>query len=118
MRMAFAAEDTVAKFFTASGYTVERTRNKGPDLVVLADEKRIAIEVKRAIQHRGRPRLLVDGVRPARLRDDFVAIVMPDGSVFCQPMQDHLESCWPSGQRDVTMEFVAMSQRVHGAGRS
>jgi hypothetical protein len=91
-------EITAAKYFESFGMTVRRTTGKGPDLVI---GKSVTVEVKGANYHHGKS-LRVCSVKPKRLNDDLVAIVMPDNRIIVETMTTHLSKCDKSGSRTVT----------------
>lgn len=91
-------ELTAARYFESFGMPVRRTAGKGPDLVI---GKSVTVEVKGANYHHGKS-LRVCSVTPKRLRDDLVAIVMPDNRVIVETMTSHLSKCDKSGSRTVT----------------
>lgn len=84
------------------GFCVERTTNKGPDLIFSINGSIITVEVKSVISRKNWTSHIVAPVKPRRLNDHLIAIVLPSGSVYLEDMQSHLRKCAKSGARSVT----------------
>jgi hypothetical protein len=83
------------------GYAdIVQTTSTGPDLIGFKDGRAWMFEVKGTF--RWGNKWVTNPVLPARIKDHFIAIVLPNGFVYVEPMAAHLRSCHPSGIRDVT----------------
>lgn len=97
------AEWTAKAHFEALGYSVEiNMKVAGSDLCVLKDGTLQTVEVKSAIGMKRERTWIVDKVKPNRVGDDLMAIVLPDGRVHVCAMHEHLAACSPSGFRTIT----------------
>lgn len=112
---ALRAEITAEKRFLALGFFVERTKMHGPDLTCKMNSLSYTVEVKKANQlwHKcGRSGgWRVGPVTPKRRGDDLVAMVLPNGYVYIDSMENHLRNCSNSGAR-------AISKIVNEFGKS
>jgi Holliday junction resolvase-like predicted endonuclease len=101
---AVKTESIVAKWFEQKGFTVERTKSAGPDLICKAGSVELKVEVKSACldTQKGKAYWKVGKVHPKRIRDDLVAIVMPSQRIHFEDMETHLLKCDRSGNRQIT----------------
>lgn len=98
---AVRCELVAAEFFRSLGFSVEVGHGAGPDLFCEAGNLSYTVEVKKAGLNSRRWR--VGNVKPARKKDDLVAIVLPNGRVYIDSMEHHLDACTPrDGSRSVT----------------
>lgn len=101
-----ATEKIAKEYFESLGFTVSQADIKGPDLVLTLPERpdfMKTVEVKPARRNGKAPNAYrVDRVCRNRRDDDFIAIVMPNGTIWIEPMDEHLKKCGPGGWRSVT----------------
>lgn len=98
---AVGAERAAESLFLRLGFSVDRVKRAiGPDLVCMIGEMKWTVEVKRATYNSRSWRVGV--VRPARLNDDLVAIVLPNGRVYIDSMGNHKGLTQKNGSRTVT----------------
>lgn len=99
-----AAEKLVAQHYEREGWKVQLSNGWGPDLTICNGSRTWTVEVKTVTQVRrkGRHYWYVPPPMPNRRGDDFIAIVLPDGSILIEPMCEHLAKCNRSFTRYVT----------------
>jgi hypothetical protein len=116
VRRSVWSEELVAEHFREKGYQVVRTAGRGPDLTVTDSIGSFTVEVKITSKSSSYGQCTISAVQPARRGDTFIAVVFDNGYIHLEPMNKHLEKCWPSGGRDFTELYNAKGQRISGAG--
>lgn len=94
------AENVAARRFANLGFSVEQTEGRGPDLICKLGPWTYTVEVKRAFF--SSKAWMVAKVKPKRLSDDLMAIVMPNSYVYIDSMDCHLSKAAPTGARCIT----------------
>ncbi len=92
----------VIKLIEFMGWKATKPRNKncnGVDIYAIGVDRVLSIEVKRAVQPKGKNGFRVRRVEKKRCNDDLIAIVFPSQYVLLEPMQDHLRCCNKQGDR-------------------
>jgi hypothetical protein len=101
------AERVVARVLAQSGRQGVKLNEKviGPDVTFCEGGAQKKVEVKRAYVQKSHGKYeywLVERVRPARLKDEYCAIVTPSNDVHLFDMVSHLAACRKDGRRNVT----------------
>lgn len=97
---AVGAEKIAQKRFEDLGFSVKRVEVIGPDLTCKLGDWTYTVEVKRAT-YKGRS-WKVAHVRPNRKKDDLIAMVLPNGYVYIDSMENHLSKCTKYGSRAIS----------------
>ncbi len=97
---AVAAENKAAQYFRSLGFNVKQTEFYGPDLICTLGVITLTVEVKRAAYQSRRWRIAC--VKPKRINDDLIAIVLQNDKIHIELMKDHLLKCSKCGGRAVT----------------
>jgi hypothetical protein len=102
-KTAVDSEKAAERRFSDLGFKVKRTEHTGPDLICSMGLFTWTVEVKRAFKHnKNRNSWRVQHVTPNRKKDDLLAIVLPNGYVYIDSMENHLKNCKSHGFRTVT----------------
>ena len=101
-RRAVEVELKAKAFFERVGCKVRHGHGVGPDLFVRrGGGPELTVEVK-PVQKTKSGSYFVSKVKPARMNDNWIAIVLPNGRVVLDDMQEHLKKCGKAGYRTVT----------------
>lgn len=110
-KKAVGAELRVKKIFEDMGFKVDHTNGQGPDLIIHMPYGEITVEVKSVTVSKIDNSAMVSKVQKNRLKDDYVAIVLPNNKVMIQPMKEHLSQCSKSGDRHIR-RFVFVDRPI------
>jgi hypothetical protein len=95
-------EKAAEKRFADLGFDVERTVMHGPDLICKLGPWTYTVEVKGPTKCKRSNSWRVALVRPNRVGDDLMAMVLPNGYVYIDSMKNHLSLCDKKGNRTIT----------------
>jgi len=76
---------------------VKSPTTNGIDIVAIKDSKNISVEVKSVIRSSRSWK-----VRKPNIKSDYIAVVMPSGTIHFESMSDWLSLCSKDGSRSIT----------------
>lgn len=101
--IAVASEKIAEERFSKLGFSVKRTDSFGPDLICKIGNWTYMVEVKRAFKHNlNKNSWRTQKVSDNRIKDDLIAVVLPNDYVYIDSMENHLRHCTKYGFRTIT----------------